>query len=74
MDSGGFCLLCGRRLKIKKNQKKKVFYSKCFNIMVKDIKNFHKIAKEKYGYKEIICGKTREEWQQTKEAVVLHFE
>jgi len=75
MDSGGFCLLCGRRLKTTKDKKEKiVFHQKCFNTMISDINNFHKVAEEKYNYKEIICGKTKEEWRTCKEPLVLHFD
>jgi len=42
--------------------------------MISDINNFHKVAKDKYDYKEIICGKTKEEWRTSKEPLVLHFD
>ncbi len=76
MDSGGFCLLCGKRLKTGtiENKKKTVFHQKCFNLIISDFNNFHKIAEEKYDYKEIICGKTKEEWRTSEDPLILHFD
>ena len=46
MDCGGYCLSCGRKLKIVKDDKGNdlAYHYKCFEKIVQDIKNFDKIA------------------------------
>ena len=77
-NSNSFCLFCGKKLrKIYKNcnpDEKTAFHSKCFKEMIFDIKNFDKICFEKYNYKRLYDGKTKEEWKNTEEKVVVKFD
>jgi len=70
-----FCLMCGKRLKEFKNEKRELSYhKKCFNILLKDIKNFEKVAEKKYAYVKLYSGKTKEEFEQSKDPILLHFD
>ncbi len=64
LESNGFCLHCGKRLKKAKKTKTEfmmLYHIKCWKEMIKDIKNFEQICYEKYNYKKRICGYTEEE-------------
>lgn len=64
LESNGFCLHCGKRLKKIKEKKTEyimLYHIKCWKELIKDIKNFSKICFEKYNYKKKICGFTVEE-------------
>lgn len=63
MESGGFCLACGKRLKKIKDEKGNdlAYHKKCFNTIIQDIKNFDKIAESKYNYEPLYCGKTKKQ-------------
>ena len=76
MDSGGFCLACGKRLKdlkLRPNDKK-VYHEKCWKMLLSDIKNFDKVAESKFFYIPLIDGKTLEEHKKCEEPITLHFD
>ena len=63
MDCGNFCLACGKKLRKKDyvDGKQLVYHSKCWNEIIQDIKNFHKVAETKYDYVPLFGGLTKEE-------------
>jgi hypothetical protein len=70
-EARGFCLYCGKRLRKLKYKKTEFeesrFHAKCWASMVRDIRNFHKIAYEKYNYEPLINGKPRSYWLENPE-------
>tara|TARA_R110002012_G_scaffold5530_1_gene25009 strand:- start:431 stop:658 length:228 start_codon:yes stop_codon:yes gene_type:complete len=75
MDCGGFCLACGRRLKILKdeNGNEYAYHIKCFERIVQDIKNFDKVAESKYNYEPLYGGKTKKQITEGAE-IVINFD
>lgn len=73
LESNGFCLHCGKRLKKAKKQNTKymsVYHIKCWKEIIKDIKNFSTICYEKYNYKKRICGYTEKEIKEGAKIIV----
>jgi len=74
-DCGNFCLMCGKRLKeLKYKEREMSYHQKCFDVLIKDIKNFEKVAETKYAYVKLFSGKTREEFEKSEEPLLLHFD
>ena len=67
-EARGFCLYCGKRLRKLKNKRfqyeESRFHTKCWAIMIKDVRNFQKVAFEKYNYEPMINGKPKSYWKE----------
>jgi hypothetical protein len=71
------CLICGGRLrKLTKTEDNddRVYHITCWKEMIRDIDKFHIVAFTKYNYEELICGKTKAEYEDSDEPFVLHFD
>ncbi len=67
-EARGFCLYCGKRLRKLKNKRfqyeESRFHTKCWSVLIKDVRNFQKVAFEKYNYEPMINGKPKSYWKE----------
>ena len=71
------CLICDKPLrKLTKNNdwENRAYHITCWSTMIKDIKHFDKICYVKYDYKNLIDGKTKEEWAESEEPITVYFD
>jgi len=68
------CLICGKNLRplIKKQDSEtRQIHVTCWNNLIKDLNNFHKVAYTKYGYTRMIAGMPEEEARKQKSFKVV---
>lgn len=75
MDTGNFCLKCGKKLRKDNiiNGELLVYHLKCWKEILSDIKNFDKVAISKYNYEPLFCGKTKRQIEMG-EPLIITFE
>ena len=72
MEANGFCLACGKKMKIFKdiNNEPVAYHLKCWGTILNDIKNFEKVAEKKYNYVPLYGGFTKEEIEEGAKIVI----
>ena len=72
------CKLCGKKLRkfrVTAEYSNRIYHKKCFESICEDVKNFHTVAYEKYGYeKRFSNGLTLEENKKSKDPLVVTFD
>ena len=72
------CRLCGKKLRkfrVSQEYDNRIYHKKCFEIIVNDVRNFHKVAFTKYNYeKKYSNGLTLEENRKDKNPLVVTFD
>ena len=71
------CLICDkdlRRLTKTKEWDSRVYHVTCWNMMIKDIRHFDKVAYTKYNCHKMIDGKTLEEHKESNEPIIVSFD
>ena len=71
------CLICEkdlRKLTKTKEWDSRVYHVTCWNMMIKDIRHFDKVAYTKYNCHRLIDGKTIEEHKDSNEPIIVSFD